>query len=567
MLNVRGLLSIITPLIIFFIQIIVDGVESWRHIGKSLYVVFCFFTGRSHLSYPPGLTALRRRKAMFVRHRRSGNSEGMRASSSGLSASEAYNISFDVTDESEAASGRDDGEKRSDGSVSENCSESNIGSDCWVPRLVRGHFRGDVTLLLQNPRTRKLVSPCYHLCYSESLYHLVCNVVGPIQPPTISGLPGRHTAPQWPPHASSRSAFRHGLRDDDITLTTDEYSSSASPQQGTLGARARNIRVLSGGVAPTGITVSSRIIPGVTSVVYRRESSKRVDFNRKVEPRTQPQPIASITAHHVLSYQATRQKVLIVDLDETLCFVSTNVNASCQPPSFSEVIPTASGAELFHVWERPYVRLFIQTVAKLFNLVLFTSSTKPYADSILRRLDPDHRIGRRYYRQHCRQVRRFAVNQLVTQTDASEIFTPRESNPGNSSDCRTPSSSSATITDARPAAPLRSSFYASTPERGGQAVGASSGKPCCLGDMILVKDIRILKVPPELMIMIDNSEECVSANRDNALLIPPFAPPTSPDAANGDTRDGVLLALMPLLEALLVVPDVRSVLRHGRLGS
>nr|CCC89742.1 conserved hypothetical protein [Trypanosoma congolense IL3000] len=566
MVKARLLLNLVVPFVTTLVQIVVDGVDAWRNIGESLYVIFCFFTRRSHLDYPPQLNALRRRKAEMARKRRLASTPSTRASSGRMSATESHERSLLAS----SSTGDDAycGEEgwQSDSTGGGISSENDTGSDCWVERRVLGDSKSGLGQGVKKSLAKRLVSQNYHLCYSESLYRLVCNVVGPIQPPSVSALPRRHTAPQWPPHSTGRSAFRRGLRDDDVTFTTDDYSSTASAQSGAKAGRILKLHGLPGNAAVSDPGGSGRIIPGLTSVVYRRESSKRVEFDRKGESRMPVHSIASITAHHVLSYQATRQKVLILDLDETLCFVSTNLSASSQPPSFSEVIPTASGAELFHVWERPYVKLFLRTMSKLFNLVLFTSSTKPYADSILRRIDPDHYIERRYYRQHCRQVKRVSVNHMHAQGDTGGTSSPATSSFGHNSDTQnTAPPGVCTINSVLPTASKYPS-QSPSPEKGG---GLSPSLPVRQfhhpGEMLLVKDIRIMKVPPELMIMIDNAEECVAANRDNALLIPAFAPPSHPsDSLGDDASDDVLLAVMPLLEALLVVPDVRSVLRHGR---
>ncbi|RNE99211.1 putative CTD nuclear envelope phosphatase 1A-like [Trypanosoma rangeli] len=289
-----------------------------------------------------------------------------------------------------------------------------------------------------------------------------------------------------------------------------------------------------------------------------------MQFGRSVGARVPLQPIASITSHHVLSYQATRQKVLIMDLDETLCFVSTKLSACRYPPTFSEVIPTATGAELFFIWERPHLHLFLRTLAKLFNLALFTSSTKPYADSILRRLDPERLIKRRYYRHHCGQVSRAAFTGTPEQRGAAQ-------NVGSSCETTSPGAINAVAPTQQRckiiALEAVTSGMRSTVPRSTAATddNKTSDKGEAENSTVLVKDLRILKVPPELMVMVDNVEECVLANRDNALILPPFFPPAFVGTTDNEADDDVLLALIPLLESLLVVPDVRSVLRHGRI--
>nr|CCC47025.1 conserved hypothetical protein, fragment [Trypanosoma vivax Y486] len=544
MISLRRLLGIVIPCIVqFFVQTVLEGVKAWMSICDTLYVLFFFFTGRSHLRYPQSLKELRRKKKR--------QAERNRRLAGGLGANSSFTVSLGEEKNGCAAeyASRFDSEPNSmsDALFSEQAwsgtDDDNVVPECWVQRRLQRGCRGEITHLLPKSPAKQLVSHHYYLCYSESLYRLASNVVGPIQPPTIAVLPTRHTAPQWPPHSSSRSP-RIGLVGGDLTLTTDEYSSTTSAYQRPPPVQGGNCG-------------QARLSSGGSAVVYRRESSKRMQFDHSTGPRVPSHCIASITAHHVLSYQATRQKVLIMDLDETLCFVSTSLDASPQPPTFSEVIPSATGAELFHIWERPHLHLFMNTMARLFNLVLFTSSTKPYADSILRRLDPKHLIKQRYYRQHCRHVKRVVAPSPVGHAERVVTDSERKfSNEVVSNTSFVPISSSA------------STIGTGTPGRGSPLEKTARTTPAerVLTETVVVKDLRVLKVPSELMIMIDNVDDCVSDNRENVLVVPPFFPPTSAGATREDTSDNTLLSLMPFLEALLVVPDVRSILRHGRLS-
>ncbi|RNF21000.1 putative CTD nuclear envelope phosphatase 1A-like [Trypanosoma conorhini] len=552
----------------FFQEALLDGVMACKNIHHTLYVLLCFFTGRSHLAYPRPLVQLKRKKAeLALSRRRKAHSPGSHASSSSCTAVERWDSAGDSA-LSRGNGGREAGSplmRRTDSfSIAEGGTAPN---ECWVQRCVRRGHKGELSELLPRTRATPLVSPAYHLCHSESLHHLVSNVIGPIQQPTVSALPTRHTTPQWPPHSSGRPFTRHDDRRGDIGLTTDDYSSTTSGQRHPL----RNTGALSGLAHASADARSSNVFQTVSTVVYRRESSKRMQFGRAVGSRMPLQPIASITSHHVLSYQATRQKVLIMDLDETLCFVSTKLSACRYPPTFSEVIPTATGAELFFIWERPHVRLFLSTLAKLFNLALFTSSTRPYADSILRRLDPERVIKRRYYRHHCVQVPRSAFPGAPGQCGAAQsVGGSREAASQDAVSAATDAPQSlGTAAGEDVASDLISTLPRSAAAAAAAAAAANNAKTSDRGEVgngtTLVKDLRILKVPPELMVMVDNVEECVLANRDNALVLPPFFPPAFAGTADNAATDDVLLSLIPFLESLLVVPDVRSVLRHGRL--
>lgn len=66
-----------------------------------------------------------------------------------------------------------------------------------------------------------------------------------------------------------------------------------------------------------------------------------------------------------------------------------------------------------------------------------------------------------------------------------------------------------------------------------------------------VKDLDRLGVPPSRLVVLDNSPVSFSRHRDNAILISGWT---------SDPNDRDLLNLLPLLNALRGVPDVRSVL-------
>jgi CTD small phosphatase-like protein 2 len=50
---------------------------------------------------------------------------------------------------------------------------------------------------------------------------------------------------------------------------------------------------------------------------------------------------------------------------------------------------------------RPGVFEFIEEMSKCFEIVVFTSAMKDYADNILNDIDKNNRISYRLYRNHC----------------------------------------------------------------------------------------------------------------------------------------------------------------------
>ncbi|CAM0953830.1 unnamed protein product [Alopecurus aequalis] len=92
---------------------------------------------------------------------------------------------------------------------------------------------------------------------------------------------------------------------------------------------------------------------------------------------------------------------LVLDMDETLIHSSMkNEGADFSFPMLNE------GKEYtVYVKKRPFVDAFLEKVAEMFHIVVFTASIRPYADQLLDILDPGNRlISQRYYRDSCLRV-------------------------------------------------------------------------------------------------------------------------------------------------------------------
>lgn len=93
---------------------------------------------------------------------------------------------------------------------------------------------------------------------------------------------------------------------------------------------------------------------------------------------------------------------VVLDLDETL------VHCRLDPiPAATEnfTVTFEDTDALGLVYVRPFVRLFLEIAARLFELVVFTASSQVYADQVLDRLDPEGKcISARLYRQHCTEA-------------------------------------------------------------------------------------------------------------------------------------------------------------------
>jgi RNA polymerase II subunit A small phosphatase-like protein len=92
------------------------------------------------------------------------------------------------------------------------------------------------------------------------------------------------------------------------------------------------------------------------------------------------------------------KKCLVLDLDETL------VHSSFKPiPKPDFIIPVEIDRVVHHVYvlKRPYVDEFLLRASKHYEIVIFTASLSKYADPLLDKLDINHVITHRLFRESC----------------------------------------------------------------------------------------------------------------------------------------------------------------------
>jgi RNA polymerase II subunit A small phosphatase-like protein len=100
---------------------------------------------------------------------------------------------------------------------------------------------------------------------------------------------------------------------------------------------------------------------------------------------------------------------LVLDIDETL------IHSSFSPQQGTEfhfsLSNDISSCDIY-VSVRPGVREFIDTLSKYYEIVAFTSSSKPYADQVLDYIDPSRKIKYRLYRESCAMFNNIFVKDL-----------------------------------------------------------------------------------------------------------------------------------------------------------
>ncbi|CAA6661304.1 unnamed protein product [Spirodela intermedia] len=90
---------------------------------------------------------------------------------------------------------------------------------------------------------------------------------------------------------------------------------------------------------------------------------------------------------------------LVLDLDETLVHSTLE---HCADADFTFPVFFNMKEHTVYVRRRPYLHEFLERVAQMFKIVIFTASQSIYAEQLLDMLDPDKRIiSQRVYRESC----------------------------------------------------------------------------------------------------------------------------------------------------------------------
>ncbi|XP_021676338.1 probable phosphatase PSR2 isoform X3 [Hevea brasiliensis] len=90
---------------------------------------------------------------------------------------------------------------------------------------------------------------------------------------------------------------------------------------------------------------------------------------------------------------------LVLDLDETLVHSTLE---HCDDADFTFTVFFNMNEHTVYVKQRPFLHTFLERVAEMFEVVIFTASQSIYAAQLLDILDPDKKlISRRVYRESC----------------------------------------------------------------------------------------------------------------------------------------------------------------------
>lgn len=95
----------------------------------------------------------------------------------------------------------------------------------------------------------------------------------------------------------------------------------------------------------------------------------------------------------------TKHVTLVLDLDETLVHSTLD---HCDNADFTLEVFFNMKNHTVYVRKRPHLKMFLEKVAQMFEVVIFTASQRIYAEQLIDRLDPDGKyISKRIYRDSC----------------------------------------------------------------------------------------------------------------------------------------------------------------------
>ncbi|KAK9764113.1 Nuclear envelope morphology protein 1 [Basidiobolus ranarum] len=173
-------------------------------------------------------------------------------------------------------------------------------------------------------------------------------------------------------------------------LHTDRLTSS-SPNSSMLGLLATVVHSLQ----------TSEIFSAFTSVM---------DHCQGVWSQTWTKGLTVECAASTTITEKTKRKVLVLDMDETLIHSKLTLDEGSPNAPFQINIPYGEKDCIYYVYDRPFVFEFLATMAKWYDLVIFTASISEYADPIIDWLEDEVKkrhatteptFKGRYYRQHC----------------------------------------------------------------------------------------------------------------------------------------------------------------------
>lgn len=149
----------------------------------------------------------------------------------------------------------------------------------------------------------------------------------------------------------------------------------------------------------------------------------------KVVDALQRKPVNFQPTHNPGPIRRTKKYLLVLDIDETLVH-SEPMITNCQPTAnankhFDKTLRfdnPGGSYDVYGIRFRPYLNEFIQRMSKLYDLAVYTASTRDYADAVMDIFDPNRTIfSARLYRENCLPVAGMNIKNMVN-FEGKDVF-------------------------------------------------------------------------------------------------------------------------------------------------
>ncbi|VWU51781.1 NLI interacting factor-like phosphatase, putative [Hepatocystis sp. ex Piliocolobus tephrosceles] len=142
------------------------------------------------------------------------------------------------------------------------------------------------------------------------------------------------------------------------------------------------------------------------------------------------QPLILKNRFNVRPYRKRRicpAMTLVIDLDETLIYCTKKKKFEHQKEV--DVLINGKYCSLY-VCKRPHIDFFFSVLYPYFEIIIFTTSIKSYADTVLNIIDVDHYIDKKFYREDCFEINQkvYIKNLLTIKKEISKMILVDDSN-------------------------------------------------------------------------------------------------------------------------------------------
>lgn len=145
------------------------------------------------------------------------------------------------------------------------------------------------------------------------------------------------------------------------------------------------------------VCVATSVSSSHDSRRHQIHHAEATELNRGKPTPTLSPYFSALMVPAALSCTQTR-KSLVLDLDETLVHSQFKRTEHCD---LCLEVRVDEFPAVFYVSKRPYLEVFLRTVAQWYDVVIFTASLQKYGDPLITVLDTDHVVKRRIFRQDC----------------------------------------------------------------------------------------------------------------------------------------------------------------------